>query len=38
MSRFWHALALTGYFGLLLLVPWLAWLEPPGQCGRSRGR
>ncbi|MFO7640616.1 MAG: DUF2069 domain-containing protein [Candidatus Competibacteraceae bacterium] len=32
MSRFWHALALTGYFGLLvLLVLWWAWLEPPEQ-------
>ncbi len=32
MSRFWHALALTGYFGLLgLLVLWCAWLEPLGQ-------
>ena len=31
-SRLWHALALTGYFGLLrLLVLWWAWLEPPGQ-------
>jgi uncharacterized membrane protein len=32
MSRFSHALALTGYFGLLvLLVLWWAWLEPPEQ-------
>lgn len=30
MSRFWHAVALAGYFGLFgLLLLWFAWLEPP---------
>ncbi|HPF60309.1 MAG TPA: DUF2069 domain-containing protein [Candidatus Competibacteraceae bacterium] len=30
MSRFWLAVALTGYFGLFgLLLLWFAWLEPP---------
>jgi len=32
MSRFWHAVALTGYFGLFgVLVSRLAWLEPPSR-------
>lgn len=32
MSRFWHALALVGYFGLFgLLVLRFAWLEPLGR-------
>lgn len=30
MSRFWHTVVLTGYFGLFgLLLLWLTWLEPP---------
>ena len=29
MSRFWHVVALAGYFGLFgLLLLWLTWLEP----------
>ena len=29
MSRFWHAVALVGYFGLFaLMLLWFAWLEP----------
>ncbi len=32
MSQFWHAVALTGYFGLFgLLLLWFSWLEPPRQ-------
>ncbi|MBL8258338.1 MAG: DUF2069 domain-containing protein [Candidatus Competibacteraceae bacterium] len=32
MSRFWHALALAGYFGLFGgLMLRFAWLEPPGR-------
>jgi uncharacterized membrane protein len=30
VSRLWHAVALTGYFGLFgLLLLWFCWLEPP---------
>lgn len=32
MSRFWHAVALTGYFGLFgLLLLWFGWMEPPSR-------
>lgn len=32
MSRFWYAVALSGYFGLFgLLLLWFSWLEPPRQ-------
>jgi len=29
-TRFWYGLVLTGYFGIMLLLPvWYGWLSPP---------
>ncbi|HHJ14757.1 MAG TPA: DUF2069 domain-containing protein [Gammaproteobacteria bacterium] len=30
-ARLWYALTLTGYFGIMVLLPvWIGWFRPPG--------